>query len=78
MMNKIRKRKYNRELRGLHFALSVILYYISIYICEICAFGGVGLLTVGLIMLNINFYVAIYLISVGCCLIAIRLAYGRK
>ena len=36
MMNKIRKRKYNHELRGLHFALSVIMYYISAHIRGIC------------------------------------------
>lgn len=71
-MNKIRKRRYNHELRGLHFALSVIMYYISAHIRGICTFGGFGLLAVGLTMLYINFYAAVCMITMGVCLIVVR------
>ena len=77
-MNKIRKRKYNHELRGIHFALSVIMYYISAHIRGICTFGGFGLLAVGLIMLYVNFYVAVYMITLGVCLIVVRLAISHN
>lgn len=76
MMNKIRKRRYNHELRGLHFALSVIMYYISAHIRGICTFGGFGLLAVGLTMLYVNFYAAVYMITLGVCLIVVRFLLG--
>lgn len=77
-MNKIRKRRYSHELNGIHFALSVIMYYISAHIRGICTFGGFGLLAAGLTMLYVNFYAAVYMITLGVCLIVVRLAISHN
>ena len=73
-MNKIRKRKYTHEMNKLHFAVSVLLYYISAHAKGICTALGFGLAALGLTLLRIDFYSALSLCAIGGSFIGLRFA----
>ena len=77
-MNKIRKRKYTHRMSKLHFAVSVICYYISAHAKGLCSALGFGLVALGLTLLRIDFYAAVSLCAVGGCLIGLRAALGKN
>lgn len=64
-MNKIRKRKYTHKMSKMHFAVSVMLYYISAHAKGLCSALGFGLVALGLTLLRIDFYAAVSLCAVG-------------
>lgn len=77
-MNKIRKRKYTHKMSKLHFAVSVLLYYISAHARGLCSVLGFGLVAVGLTLLRIDFYAAVSLCAVGGSFIGLRFALSKS
>ena len=77
-MNKIRKRKYTHKMSKLHFAVSVLLYYISAHARGLCSDVGFGLAAVGLTLLRIDFYAAVSLCAVGGSFIGLRFALSKN
>ena len=77
-MNKIRKRKYTHRMSKLHFAISVMLYYISAHAKGLCSALGFGLVALGLTLLRIDFYAAVSLCAVGGSFIGLSFALGRS
>ena len=73
-MNKIRKRKYTHRMSKLHFAISVMLYYISAHAKGLCSALGFGLLALGLTLLRIDWDAAVSLCAVGGSFIGLRFA----
>ena len=79
-MNKTHRkhRYYEKTMPKIKLAAAVIAYYIQSHIRGICTFGGFGLATVGLIVLHAEIPTALMLITVGACLIVLRLSAGAE
>ena len=77
-MNKIRKRKYTHKMSKLHFAVSVLLYYISAHARGLCSALGFSLAALGLTLLRIDFYSALSLCAIGGSFIGLRFALGKN
>ena len=77
-MNKIRKRKYTHKMSKLHFAVSVLLYYISSHARGLCSALGFGLAALGLTLLRVDFYAAVSLCAVGGGFIGLRFALSKS
>ena len=77
-MNKIRKRKYTHRMSKLHFAVSVICYYISAHARGLCSALGFGMAALGLTLLRIDFYAALSLCAIGGSFIGLRFALNKN
>ena len=71
-----KRRYYEKPMPKIKLVAAVIAYCIQSHIRGICTFGGFGLAALGLIILHADIPTALMLITVGACLIVLRVSVG--